>query len=274
MLFLADSCVSCYCDYVKFIRIDPPGTWCHHEAVFEMIQNSGARSFLEVGCGAAELSYKLCKMGLQGVGIDFSPPAIRAGREKMREFIDKGLYSLVESELGEYSEPSRQFDVAMSMMVMEHVEDDVQFLKNMARHVRPGGHVLVAVPGRRDRWGIEDETVGHFRRYDRQDLKDVLKKASLSDELVWSVAVPVANILFHIGNFLIRRTKEVEKRSLSMNEQTQTSGIREIPFKTVFPAFFSVVLNRYTLYPLFLVQRLFYRTGLGLTMLAIAKVDH
>lgn len=259
---------------MKLVKIDPPGTWCHNEAVFEMIKMSGARTFLEVGCGAADLSHKLCEMGLTGVGLDFSPLAIQQAKVKMRKFIAEGRYRLLESDVSEYEANSAQFDIALSMMVMEHVEDDIQFLKNMARHVAPGGHVVVAVPGRRDRWGIEDETVGHLRRYDKKDLEGVFEKAGLADGLVWSVAVPVANLLFHVGNFLVRKSGEVEKRNLSMKEQTQTSGIREIPFKTVFPSFFTIILNRYTLFPLFLIQRLFYRTGLGLTMLGIAKVSN
>ena len=59
----------------------------------------------------------------------------------------------------------------------------------------------------------------------------------------------------------------------TLREQTELSGIREIPFKTVFPAWFRLILNRVTLYPLFILQRLFYRTNLGLTLLAVGRVD-
>jgi hypothetical protein len=38
------------------------------------------------------------------------------------------------------------------------------------------------------------------------------------------------------------------------------------------PAWAKIVLNRYALYPLFVVQRLFYGTGLGVTMLGLGRV--
>ena len=98
-----------------------------------------------------------------------------------------------------------------------------------------------------------------------------MRQAGLTDVTVWSVAVPVANLLFRLGNLTLRRSGEVGKRQLSKLEQTKTSGIREIPFKTVFPTWFRLVLNRTTLYPLFLLQRAFYSTNLGLTMIAFGR---
>jgi hypothetical protein len=159
------------------------------------------------------------------------------------------------------------------MMVMEHVKNHVGFVERIVSFIKPGGHVVIGVPGRRDRWGIEDETVGHLRRYDRGDLQDTLVKAGLTDVTVWSVAVPTANLLFHFGNFFIRNSSaEVEKKKQSAREQTETSGVREIPWKTVFPSSFKLILNRTTLYPLFVLQRLFYSSNLGLTMIACGKV--
>jgi len=155
---------------------------------------------------------------------------------------------------------------------MEHVTNHVGFVKRIVDFIKPGGHVIVGVPGRRDRWGIEDETVGHLRRYDRGDLKETLVSAGLSDVTVWSVAVPTANLLFHFGNFFIRNSSEVDKVKQSAREQTETSGVREIPWKTVFPSSFKLILNRTTLYPLFVLQRLFYNSNLGLTMIACGKV--
>src|SRR5713226_460974 len=67
---------------------------------------------------------------------------------------------------------------------------------------------------------------------------------------VWR-SVPVANLLFHASNFLIRRAGEDRKLELSQQERTEASGIREIPFKTVFPAPFKLVLNPLGMYPFF-----------------------
>ena len=40
----------------------------------------------------------------------------------------------------------------------------------------------------------------------------------------------------------------------------------------MFPSWVRIILNRTTLYPLFVIQRLFYRTGLGLVMMGIGRI--
>ena len=257
---------------MKLVKIDPPGSWCQYEAVLEMISHAGGKTFLEVGCGPGSLSSRLCANGWQGVGIDFSPTAIAEAKINLDEYIQNGRYRLVQGDIFDLDLGEEKFDVGLSMMVMEHVTNHVGFVRRIVDFIKPGGHVIIGVPGRRDRWGIEDETVGHLRRYDRGDLKETLVSAGLSDVTVWSVAVPTANLLFHFGNFFIRNSSEVDKVKQSAREQTETSGVREIPWKTVFPSSFKLILNRTTLYPLFVLQRLFYNSNLGLTMIACGKV--
>jgi SAM-dependent methyltransferase len=257
---------------MKFVRIDPPGSWCSYEAVMEMLRATGGKTFLEVGCGPGDLSLKLCKEGWQGLGIDFSAQAIQQAKANLSEYLESSRYRLVEGDISDLDSNGEKFDVGLSMMVMEHVEDDVGFLRKLVDSIKPGGHVIIAVPGRRNRWGIEDETVGHLRRYDRNDLTDAFLSAGLTEVTVWSVAVPAANLLFHLSNFFVRNSSEIDKLNQPAREQTRTSGIREIPWKTAFPSSFKLILNRFTLYPLFVLQRLFYQSSLGLTMIARGKV--
>jgi ABC-type uncharacterized transport system permease subunit len=122
-----------------------------------------------------------------------------------------------------------------------------------------------------DRWGVEDETAGHFRRYERAELAGAFASAGLEAVDVRSVSVPVANLTLNVSNFLIKRAGEGRKLQESQQERTESSGIREIPFKTVFPTPFKLVLNPVAMYPFFLLQRVFYRTSLGLTLLASGR---
>ncbi len=238
----------------------------------EMMGHAGGKTFLEIGCGPGSLSSRLCEKGWRGVGIDFSTTAIAEAEINLGEYIQSGRFRLMRGDIFDIDLGNEKFDVGLSMMVMEHVANHVAFVRRIVDFIKPGGHVIVGVPGRRDRWGIEDETVGHLRRYDRGDLQETLVSAGLTDVTVWSVAVPVANMLFHFGNFFIRNSSEVDKLSQSAREQTETSGVREVPWKTVFPSSFKLLLNRTTLYPLFVLQRLFYNSNLGLTMIACGKV--
>lgn len=256
----------------KFIKIAPPGNWCLNEAALEMIKQFNGKSFIEIGCGAGNLSLFLCKNGYKGYGVDFSSEAINQASVNLKDYTQTGQYHLIHSDFLQVGDMEQKVDFAVSMMVIEHIEDEVSFLRKMVSFVKPCGHIMVGVPGRKDKWDIEDETVGHFRRYERAELENVLFRAGLKDIKVWSVAVPIANILFNLGNLLIKSSKEVKKKKSSLHEQTKTSGIREIPFKTMFPSIFKLILNKISLYPLFIIQRLFYNSDLGLTLLGSGEV--
>ena len=258
-------------EHAKLVRIDPPGQWCSHQAVYDAIVRCGGRTFLEVGCGAGRLSRWLCEHGLTGRAVDMSASAIAEARRYLADFVRDGRVHVDHADV--FSEHNGDgYDLVVSLMVMEHVQDDQAFARQLAALANPGGHLIIGVPGRRDRWGIEDETVGHWRRYERGDLTRVLESAGLRNVEVWSVAVPVANLLFHAGNMFLRLGGEdAKKDTLSRQAQTEHSGIREIPFKTMFPPVFRLVLNRYTMAPLFALQRLFYQSNRGLTLIGFGE---
>lgn len=257
---------------MKFVRINPPGSFCTQEALRDALEERGGKTFLDVGCGGGDLSKLLCDAGLTGVGIDFSERALEIARSLLDPYIKQGTYRLQLGDLHDLPDDFAKVDLAISYMVMEHIEDDLAFLQKIVKFVKPGGNIVIGVPGRRDRWSLEDETVGHFRRYDREDLEAVLQKANLGQTSVWSVGVPTINMLFRISLWMIIRSGAAAKKTESQREQTETSGIREIPWKTVFPSWVRIILNRTTLYPLFVIQRLFYRTGLGIVMMGMGRV--
>ncbi|QPF83001.1 class I SAM-dependent methyltransferase [Bradyrhizobium genosp. L] len=262
---------------MKFVKINPPGTFCTQEALRDLLKGQQAKTlgktFLEVGCGNGDLSRMLCDAGLTGIGVDFSAQAIEIAKTALDPYLKDGRYQLHLGDIRDLPADAAKVDIAVSYMVMEHVEDDVGFIRKLSEFVKPGGMVILGVPGRRDRWSFEDETVGHFRRYDRGDLEATLEKADLRQVSVWSVGVPTINLLFNASLYMIKRSGAASHLAESKRQQTETSGIREIPWKTVFPSWVRIILNRTTLFPLFVLQRLFYRTGLGLVMMGVGRIS-
>jgi len=249
------------------VRLPPPGTLCLTQAILELVADSNAETFCEIGPGAGDLSAALCHAGLHGIGVELSSSAAEIARDTLGKPIEEGQFRLVEGDFMEIDDLGSSFDLAVSMMVMEHVQDDAAFLGRMTKLVRPGGTVLIGVPARMDRWGIDDETAGHFRRYEKTALVRALKDAGLERAQARSVAVPIANLTFHISNMLVGRAGEARKLALSQRARTDTSGIRDISFKTTFPSSFRFLLNPVAMRPLFWLQRRFYATALGLTLL-------
>jgi hypothetical protein len=72
----------------------------------------------------------------------------------------------------------------VALNVLEHIEDDVRALRSAAGLLRPGGAVVLIVPAFPSAMSRFDRQIGHFRRYTRASLGDVLTAAGLRvDEL-------------------------------------------------------------------------------------------
>ncbi len=96
----------------------------------------GAHRVLDVGTGYGYLLPLLRERGIQGVGVEVSVQESAFGRDTLGVDIRTGLLH----EVG--LEPA-SFDAAMCFEVIEHVPRPGPFVAELARHVRPGGLVIV-----------------------------------------------------------------------------------------------------------------------------------
>src|SRR5690606_29757553 len=75
--------------------------------------------------------------------------------------------------------PESGFDLVLALDVMEHVEDDVAFARDLASSLRPGGFMLVSVPAWQALFGRHDTYLRHYRRYSPSRCDAVLREAGL-----------------------------------------------------------------------------------------------
>lgn len=67
-------------------------------------------------------------------------------------------------------ECSPRFDSIIYIDVLEHIEHDRDELQKAAALLRPGGYLVVLSPAHQALYTEFDESIGHFRRYDRASL--------------------------------------------------------------------------------------------------------
>jgi ubiquinone/menaquinone biosynthesis C-methylase UbiE len=93
----------------------------------------GAR-VVEVGCGTGMILKEVHPVAARAVGLDLSPGMLASAHAR-------GL-PVVHASATRIPFPDGAFDVAYSFKVLPHVEHIDQALAEMARVVRPGGHVI------------------------------------------------------------------------------------------------------------------------------------
>jgi len=99
----------------------------------------GAR-ILDVGCGLGVYVRKFREFSERVVGIDVDPKRLREGARTTPGLMVAAGESLPFRDGG--------FDVVVLNEVIEHVGDDAATLAEVARVVRPGGHIVVYAPNR------------------------------------------------------------------------------------------------------------------------------
>lgn len=132
---------------------------------------------------------------------------------------------------GELDDYDEQISQCMMLDVLEHIEDDAEFLSALHKKMATGGILLLAVPALSMLWSSEDERAGHFRRYHLPQLCKLLEESGfkvLYGTYYFSFLVlPV--LLVRVGmervGLLKRQEKRTdEERKKIMKAQFETSG--------------------------------------------------
>lgn len=63
--------------------------------------------------------------------------------------------------------------------VLEHIENDLGFLRDLAAKMAAGSTLIVTVPALQKLWSQWDVSLGHYRRYDKPMLRSLLANAPL-----------------------------------------------------------------------------------------------
>ena len=212
---------------------------------------------LEIGCGGGDLCETVYKSGFSILGIDYSKPAIEMCRQRLSNLLKDPRISFEEMDV---SEINKTYNLVLMMEVLEHIEDDVAAISKVAELVKTGGHLLLSVPANQKWFGPFDHFTGHFRRYERNQLANLMEAAGFEVQTMWAYGVPLANLTEIVRNLIYRNHAVLDKK-----EATKKSGInREIENRF---RFFS---NDFFLFPFYLMQRLFFQTNLGTGLLVKA----
>ena len=245
----------------------PPGTLLQLMYLKERLVRLKAGRFMEIGPGSGEVTNLLLNLGWRGISFDLETSTTVDLKLRFESAVEDGVLEVRNADFITAKPPEEQVDLIISCMVMEHLDSDqeLQYMKQAAKCLTPGGMMIGMVPASPSHWGIEDDIAGHFRRYTRETVLDLMNRAQWSHKHTVGLTFPVSNFLLPISNHLVQRA-ESGKLALSKLERTKLSGNRNVKFKTHFPAIIGMLLNEVTMLPLHWFQKSFLNSKKALVL--------
>jgi len=238
-----------------------PRAWLRWDVVSRLLDGVPTPTVLEIGCGQGAMGARLARRGRYlGVEPDAASGAVAEARVAAAGgSVLPGDHTAVPA--------GSTYDLVCAFEVLEHIKDDTAALADWVGFVRPGGRLLLSVPAFRSRYGPTDEQIGHYRRYDPDELGARLGEAGLVDARVTIYGWPLGEVMEAVRNRVDRRRLATAER-VSLEERTAASG------RTFQPPNAAVgTAVRLATTPFRYLQRLRPSAGTGLVALATTPAD-
>jgi SAM-dependent methyltransferase len=146
----------------------------------DVIRPFVGQKVLEIGAGTGNLTAQLIPR-VSYWATDINPLYLmyleNVGRN--RPYMKVGF---TDAENRETYPKGQDFDTVICLNVVEHLADDRGALLNIRSVLDAGGRAIILVPCGPKLYGTLDEVLGHHRRYTRQTLGDLVKKANFELE--------------------------------------------------------------------------------------------
>lgn len=252
----------------QFGWVPAPRYLLRRDRILRMLQSLPAGQLLEVGCGVGALIEDLTRAGHSCQAIETSAEALRLANIVHRSNPNVRIHT------GPSADWRESFDYVLSFEVLEHIEDDRAALAQWAEWLKGGGYLLISVPAHHRRWNATDVWAGHFRRYERDELEQLLRLTGLTPIAIECYGFPLANAIEPIRSRMHHRALRHERHG-SNNPQdhashTRRSGTQRGLESRLYPlqsSFIGIVLMRLS----FALQSIFVRTELGTGYIALAQ---
>ena len=136
---------------------------------------------LEIGCGAGTFTKHLAALADHVTAIDIDEAFIALAKDATTANANVTIEVADATAAGWFG----QFETAVALEVIEHIEDDRAVLETIFRALVPGGRLVLKVPAGPAIFGKIDLAVGHHRRYARRGLTEILGQAGFTAVETW-----------------------------------------------------------------------------------------
>jgi SAM-dependent methyltransferase len=162
----------------------------------------------DVGAGNGYVTLAIKNAGFDAVVIE---PGIQGAMNAR----NRGLSPVICSTLEDAGFKDHLIPAVGLFDLLEHIKDDISFLKTVKDLLIPGGRLYITVPAYSFLWSVEDDHAGHYRRYTTKSLSIALKSIGFKIEFSTYIfgLLPIPIFIFRsIPSKLGFRSKRDSKR--------------------------------------------------------------
>ena len=170
--------------------IEEKSFWFKHRSqciVKVLLFNSPGGVVIDVAAGNGYVSLALKNAGIETILVE-------PGRAGVQNASGRGLSPIICSTVEEAGFKLHSLPAVGMFDVLEHVENDEEFLKLIKGILKPNGRLYITVPAYQFLWSVADVDAGHFRRYTIRSLVAKLEKCGyqieFSSYFFWPLILP------------------------------------------------------------------------------------
>lgn len=179
----------------------------YNDLIYQQIKPFIGKKVLEIGAGIGNITRYLLKAE-QLVVTEISDENIFYLNRRFGEYPDFKILKQYITDANIDELRSYNFDTVVIINVLEHIKDDKGVLATIRKVIQKDGRLLILVPALPYLLGDLDISVGHYRRYSKKDLVDLLHSAGFFIE-----EIHYFNFLGILGWFL--SSKILKKKNFS-----------------------------------------------------------
>ena len=165
---------------------------------------------LEVGAGIGATTESLCQGQKRWVCLEPDPVLLNT----LKSSITQGsLPQCCEGKLGTLSDLNykEKFASIIYIDVLEHIKDDKFETRLAASHLKNGGFLVVLAPAHQWLFTPFDESIGHYRRYNKSILSAVIPENLKCVKLIYLDCV---GLIASLGNRFVLKSKMPTRKQI------------------------------------------------------------
>ena len=134
------------------------------------------------------------------------------------------------SDLKKLPYRNESFDFVCALDVLEHVKDDLAAVSEMSRILKNAGIAVITVPHRMKYYTNQDRIIGHYRRYEVNELVNLFRKFNL----IHLKSFGIYGLLMRISDIQSANPNNIEKNIADLRYRYENNP--------AFPKFWNIVV--------------------------------